>query len=169
MHREKERPVRAWRNRALRVCFAGLILSMGTGSHAAEYRRGPAPAWVKPQPLDEQARPPLGKGSQGTHYLLVDQQTRLDGSERSTWRRVASRALNLRGVESESHLSIEFDPSYETLTLHTLVNARAIFLLIAGEAKREVIRRARAGEVLPVGRLLDQARAPVRIFWQPGV
>lgn len=120
MHREKERPVRAGRNRALRACFAGLILSMAAGSHAAEYRRGPAPAWVRPQPLDEQAKPPLGKGSQGTHYLLVDQQTRLDGSERSTYRRVASRALNLRGVESESHQSIEFDPSYETLTLHTL-------------------------------------------------
>jgi 6-phosphogluconolactonase len=56
-----------------------------------------------------------------------------------------------------------------TLTLRALLDARAIFLLIAGEAKREVIRRARAGEDLPVGRLLDQARAPVRIFWQPGV
>ena len=56
-----------------------------------------------------------------------------------------------------------------TLTLRTILNARAIFLLIAGDAKREVIRRARAGEDLPVGRLLDQAQAPVRIFWQPGV
>ena len=57
-----------------------------------------------------------------------------------------------------------------TLTLSALLDARAIFLLIAGEAKREVLRRARAGEEdLPVGRLISQARAPVRIFWQPGV
>lgn len=56
-----------------------------------------------------------------------------------------------------------------TLTLRALRDARAIFLLIAGEAKREVIRRAGAGEDLPVGRLLSQATAPVRIFWQPGV
>ena len=56
-----------------------------------------------------------------------------------------------------------------TLTLSALLNARAIFLLIAGEAKREVIRRVHAGEDLPIGRLLSQSKAPVRIFWEPGV
>jgi len=54
-----------------------------------------------------------------------------------------------------------------TLTLSALMDARAIFLLIAGEAKREVIRRAQAGEDLPVARLLSQSKAPVRIFWHP--
>jgi 6-phosphogluconolactonase len=54
-----------------------------------------------------------------------------------------------------------------TLTLHALMNARAIFLLIAGEAKRDVIQRALAGEDLPVGRLVSQSTAPVRIFWTP--
>lgn len=54
-----------------------------------------------------------------------------------------------------------------TLTLSALSNARAIFLLIAGEAKREVIGRALAGEDLPVGRLVSQAKTPIRIFWTP--
>lgn len=54
-----------------------------------------------------------------------------------------------------------------TLTLSALLNARAIFILVAGEAKRSVIQRAAAGEDLPVGRLLSQSRIPVRIFWQP--
>jgi 6-phosphogluconolactonase len=54
-----------------------------------------------------------------------------------------------------------------TLTLSALLNARAVFLLIAGEAKREVVRRAEAGEDLPVGRLLSQRRTPLRIFWTP--
>lgn len=54
-----------------------------------------------------------------------------------------------------------------TLTLHALADARAIFLLIAGETKRGVVQRALGGEDLPVGRLLSQARAPVRIFWTP--
>jgi 6-phosphogluconolactonase len=54
-----------------------------------------------------------------------------------------------------------------TLTLSALLNARAIFLLIAGEAKRGVIGRALAGEDLPVGRLISQSKAPVRIFWTP--
>ena len=54
-----------------------------------------------------------------------------------------------------------------TLTLSALANARAIFLLIAGEAKRGVIGRALAGEDLPVGRLISQSKAPIRIFWTP--
>jgi 6-phosphogluconolactonase len=54
-----------------------------------------------------------------------------------------------------------------TLTLSALLNARAIFLLVAGEAKRGVIERALAGEDLPVGRLISQSKAPVRILWTP--
>lgn len=54
-----------------------------------------------------------------------------------------------------------------TLTLSALTNARAIFLFIAGEAKRGVIGRALAGEDLPVGRLISQSKAPLRIFWTP--
>ena len=54
-----------------------------------------------------------------------------------------------------------------SLTLSALLDSRAIFLLIAGEAKRAVIGRAAAGEDLPVGRLLAQDRVPVRILWSP--
>ena len=55
-----------------------------------------------------------------------------------------------------------------TLTLSALSDARAIFLLIAGTAKREVIARALAGQDLPVGRLIAQAGDRLRIFWTPG-
>jgi 6-phosphogluconolactonase len=54
-----------------------------------------------------------------------------------------------------------------TLTLKALLNARAIFLLIAGETKRGVVQRALAGEDLPVGRLASQSKTPIRIFWTP--
>lgn len=54
-----------------------------------------------------------------------------------------------------------------SLTLSAIARSRAIFLLIAGDAKREVLARAQKGEDLPVGRLLSQAQAPVRIFWSP--
>ncbi|MGA0606281.1 6-phosphogluconolactonase [Phenylobacterium sp. VNQ135] len=54
-----------------------------------------------------------------------------------------------------------------SLSLSAVADARAIFLLIAGEAKREVLARAQGGQDLPVGRLLSRARAPVRIFWSP--
>jgi 6-phosphogluconolactonase len=54
-----------------------------------------------------------------------------------------------------------------TLTLAALLQSRAIFLLIAGEAKRQVIARAQAGEDLPVRAILSQDRVPVRLFWTP--
>lgn len=54
-----------------------------------------------------------------------------------------------------------------TLTLAALADARAIFLLTAGEAKRGVIQRALAGEDLPVGRLISRCQAQLRIFWTP--
>jgi 6-phosphogluconolactonase len=52
-----------------------------------------------------------------------------------------------------------------TLTLTALLQSRAIFLLIAGEAKRQVIADALAGADLPVRAILRQDRAPVRVFW----
>ncbi len=54
-----------------------------------------------------------------------------------------------------------------TLTLAALLQSRAIFLLIAGEAKRQVIAEAQAGADYPVRALLTQDRAPVRILWTP--
>jgi 6-phosphogluconolactonase len=54
-----------------------------------------------------------------------------------------------------------------TLTLKALINARAIFLLIAGGAKRGVIDRAASGEDLPVRALLVQNDVPVRVLWTP--
>jgi 6-phosphogluconolactonase len=54
-----------------------------------------------------------------------------------------------------------------SLTLRSLLQARRIFLLIAGAAKREVIARAEAGADLPVRALIAQTRVPVRVFWSP--
>ena len=54
-----------------------------------------------------------------------------------------------------------------SLTLSSLLQARAIFLLIAGEAKREVVARAQAGADLPVAALVSQVRVPVRVLWSP--
>jgi 6-phosphogluconolactonase len=54
-----------------------------------------------------------------------------------------------------------------TLTLAALLQSRAIFLLIAGEAKRQVVADALAGADLPVRAIVDQNRVPIRVFWTP--
>jgi 6-phosphogluconolactonase len=56
-----------------------------------------------------------------------------------------------------------------TLTLSALLQSRAIFLLIAGEAKRQVIADAQAGADLPVRAILQQDRVPVRTLWAPNL
>jgi len=56
-----------------------------------------------------------------------------------------------------------------TLTLAALLQSRAIFLLIAGEAKRQVIADALAGADVPVRAILAQDRVPVRVFWTPSL
>jgi 6-phosphogluconolactonase len=56
-----------------------------------------------------------------------------------------------------------------TLTLAALLQSRAIFLLIAGEAKRQVIADAMAGADVPVRAILTQDRVPVRVLWSPEV
>ena len=54
-----------------------------------------------------------------------------------------------------------------TLTLSALLQSRAIFLLIAGEAKRQVVTQAAAGADYPVRAILNQDQVPVRILWTP--
>lgn len=54
-----------------------------------------------------------------------------------------------------------------SLTLKALFCSKAIFLLIAGEAKREVVAQAMAGADLPVRALIAQTRVPVRVLWSP--
>ncbi|WP_395671734.1 6-phosphogluconolactonase [Phenylobacterium sp.] len=54
-----------------------------------------------------------------------------------------------------------------TLTLPALTQAREVFVLIAGDAKRTVVERALAGDDLPVRRILVQDKVPVRVLWAP--
>ena len=54
-----------------------------------------------------------------------------------------------------------------SLSLNALLCSQAIFLLIAGEAKREVVAQAMAGADLPVRALITQTRVPVRVLWSP--
>ena len=54
-----------------------------------------------------------------------------------------------------------------TLTLPALLQAREILVLIAGEAKRQVLDAALGGADLPIRSLVTQDRTPVRILWSP--
>ena len=91
---------------------------------AAEYTIGPAPDWVIATKPGKPSEGQLSKDSDGVSYLLVDSQMR-QGTETTRFRRVVSRALNQNGLESAANIEIEFDPSYQTLTLHSVDIVRA--------------------------------------------
>lgn len=101
---------------------AAMALAVATAMPAAarEPQVEPPPAWVNTVavPLDAQAAP--GASSGGVEYLLADRQTRLEAHDRVAYSHYAMRALTGDGVEEAAHLQVSFDPSYETLTLHSI-------------------------------------------------
>ncbi|WP_232313488.1 DUF3857 domain-containing protein [Enterovibrio coralii] len=78
----------------------------------------PRPDWV--QPIAE--IPVFSK--QGHHYdqqyLLVDRQLDLTQPNPVEYKRYTSKIVSIEGVESASQLSIDFDPSYQSVNVHRL-------------------------------------------------
>ncbi len=77
------------------------------------------PSWVITQRYD-------GEGSRkdrvdGSAYLLVDRQTNFILTEPVRYSHYMTKAVNSRGVEDNSQISLTFDPSYEEVVLHSLV------------------------------------------------
>ncbi len=101
-------------------------LSIGTAHGARpEFAIAAAPRWVSTTPVNVDASPPTDQISAGTYYLLHDVQVRLEGKDRTTYRRIASKAINQKGLESLANIEVRFDPSYQTLSLHAVTIHRA--------------------------------------------
>lgn len=82
------------------------------------------PSWVERLEPDATVAP-SSADSDGVQYLLVDDQLRFDGRELVTYSHRAARATNEHGVESIANVKIQFDPSYEHLSLHMISVRRA--------------------------------------------
>lgn len=80
----------------------------------------PAPGWIKRIEPDGKAALPVDQASQGVHYLLSDQQVRIDAQGKTVYRHMATKALNGKGVESIAHIELGFNPAYEKLILHSI-------------------------------------------------
>lgn len=81
----------------------------------------PAPDWVVTKQVELTAKIPKEEVNNGRYYLLVDKQTLVTkNSEIVRFRHFATKAINPEGVETESQINIEFDPSYQLLTLHNI-------------------------------------------------
>ena len=129
--------------RLLVACMVWLLVGLAPSVVlAAEYNTGPAPAWVIVTKPGNPSGGQLSKDSDGVSYLMVDTQARNDATTSTRFRRVVSRALNPHGVESVANIEIEFDPSYQTLTVHAvdLIRGDRVIHKLAS-AKVRVIQR----------------------------
>ena len=104
------------------ACCAG---SVGLGAAAAragtpEVRYEPPPAWVEARPLPAEHETPDDQIRDGVHILLFERQTRVgkDGVER--FERFARRVVSRPGLDAVSQITINFDPSYQQLAIHSL-------------------------------------------------
>jgi transglutaminase-like putative cysteine protease len=106
-----------------RSVFTGcwlLCLFLATPLFAEGYALAPTPQWVSPIAAPKADWVEKAHGTNGEAYLLVDRQwSMLDGRLQS-YAHFATKALSASGVEEVSGISIDFDPLYESLTLHKL-------------------------------------------------
>ncbi|MTV40810.1 DUF3857 domain-containing transglutaminase family protein [Duganella radicis] len=112
--------------RVVLVVLAWIGLCVGAAQARSEaYKIGAPPAWVLPVPLEPPpgAEPFTPRGN--VAFLLRDMQTRVDARGKVSYFHTASEALDGGGVEKAANLSINFDPSYQTLTLHAINVIRA--------------------------------------------
>ncbi|MBT8438380.1 MAG: DUF3857 domain-containing protein, partial [Gammaproteobacteria bacterium] len=87
---------------------------------AQGYTIAPAPSWVKPAHIPTGEKLKQQNNSNGEAFLLIDFQWQVNEGQQSQYRHIVTKALNTTGVAEVSQISIDFDPIYETLVLHTV-------------------------------------------------
>lgn len=126
---------------ALAAITAALAAVLAASPARAEPRRfavAPPPAWVEPLDWDrDRAAPP--DAADGLDWVLVEDQLRVgpDGDVEH-FRHHARRILSTTGVENGSEVRVDFDPSYERLTFHSVSlhrGGRRLDALDAAEVK----------------------------------
>ena len=87
---------------------------------AADFRVGPAPAWIDAIAVGEVTAPARA----GVAGLLDDHQVRVEGSTVDEYFRRVQKVVSAAGVQNASEVSVDFDPSYQRLVLHDVVLSR---------------------------------------------
>lgn len=85
-----------------------------------EYQIAPASKWVVEIGLEKPGSYPTDSITDGTYFLLVDTQENPKAWNRESYRRYAEMVVNQKGVSTVSQISIDFDPSYQELIVHSI-------------------------------------------------
>ena len=106
----------------LRLSFFALVLLAAplVAWGQDEYEIGPVPQWVTPFSVDFDAAPPADQASGGIYYLLLDDQVRVTDGGPDVYSRYVLKVLDDEGIQQAAQFAVDFDPSYQRLTLHAV-------------------------------------------------
>jgi hypothetical protein len=106
----------------IRTAFATLLMACllcaGPASAADPYTLAPTPAWVDVAPIPEAAD--AAPTSDGTRYLLLDDQVDTTQAQPTWYRRFATRMDGPRALADGGQVSIGYQPDYQRVVLHAL-------------------------------------------------
>jgi len=95
-----------------------LAFLLATPLFARDLAVRPAPSWVEKLDIDAARAIDKRNVRWGLYDLLRDHQVRVADGEESHYFRTVRRVLSPSGVQNASELELDFDPSFETLTVH---------------------------------------------------
>ena len=117
------------RSRAGIMSFVGALaffnVAPAAGAEKPLYQFAPAPRWVTRVTAEYDAPLPSGGVSDGTWDLLLDRQVNVTADGDEYYQRSAVKVTNTSGVDERSQIDIIVDPTYQTLSLHSILVVRA--------------------------------------------
>lgn len=130
----------------IRILFVVLMANSGIAfasdepltSGGFQYSITPIPDWVLEQAVPE----PQKELSQGSQYLLSDEQLNVSEGRYDSFSRVAQKVTTEQSLEQASKLSMQFNPEFQTFALHKiLVKRGATTLDLTRTSKIELFQR----------------------------
>jgi hypothetical protein len=104
--------------RLRRVCCAGVlaVATQGNASDLSTATVAPPGGWVKPQFFDQQSPTNLLDSGADQHLLLLERQ--INALQNETFLHSVRQMLTMAGVQKGATLTVDFNPGYQSLTLH---------------------------------------------------
>jgi transglutaminase-like putative cysteine protease len=100
------------------VALLGSVRAAEPGARL--YNFSAPPAWVKTAAPEYEASLPASGVSNGVWYLMLDRQISVTADGDDYYQHSATRVISTNGVDEESQFDITVDPTYQSLTLHSL-------------------------------------------------
>ncbi|HEX7828513.1 MAG TPA: DUF3857 domain-containing protein [Thermoanaerobaculia bacterium] len=95
-----------------------LLVALTLPAFAGEVGVRPAPSWVETLPADTSLAIAKQNVRWGIYDILSDHQVIAGGADETKYFRVVRKVLSPSGVQNASEVSLDFDPSFERLTVH---------------------------------------------------